>query len=401
MLHHPVRTPFQDGTGPKPTLAMKKTPLFIPIAASLLAGLSFAQQPDGPNPARGGAPPSADQPEPPGPKGTGPRGAGPRAHRPFAEQMKQRLQGARPLEKMSEAERGRLRRAMEQVWNADQVKAARDSAWEAAKNYREALRNAVLAADPEVRPLLERILVNGGPENFGPGGPNQQPPPGLRREGIGPRMPQPGTPGPGGGPPPLGEAPAADGPPPQGPPDMNEPRPAAGRAPGNENVRPGKHRPDGPPRNGGDPDAGQPPAGKAGENRRADDGGPRAGMHLPAEVLEKLTEEQRKQFREAMQTINQLPAIVEARKAAQAAEGDGKREAARKVRELVKETMDREFPELAKALAEIRGAGSGEKPQRPRPDRSGKEPSAAPPHEGAPQGPPPPDAPGDPPPPPQ
>lgn len=350
----------------------------------MFACLAMAQQPETPVPnAVPPLPPPGGPPQGPpqgpgqpnipnrsalGPGQAGPRGEGQRPFRPFVEQVKQRLQGAKPLENMSEEERGRIRRAMEQVWNSEEVKAARDGAWEAAKKYREALRAAVLKADPEVRPLLERILID-GPDNLPRPEGNQRFAPG-RGQGPGQGQLQPQGNFRPGGPRPEGEPGPGNGP--QGPPQGLRPE----GAPLQPNQLPPV--PESGPKN--------PPGERRAEGPQGPGGG-RPGMLTPEE-LAKLTEAQRNELREAMDKINSSPEVADARKAAESAPDENRREALRKLREIVRDKMIKEHPELAKAIAAVknaagpRGEGEGRTQRRPQ----AEEPPVPPAREGFPPG---------------
>ena len=69
----------------------------------------------------------------------------------------------------------------------------------------------------------------------------------------------------------------------------------------------------------------------------------------------KLTEDQRAQLRTAVEKITQMPAVKELRESMEKADGEGKREVFRKLREKVVEVLRTEYPDLGKALREIRG----------------------------------------------
>jgi hypothetical protein len=314
--------------------------------ALLCTSFSLAQTPP-PNPP--GPPPAQPQPFPPNgqPLGApnGPdSGPGGRSGRPFVDMMRQRYDGkGGGMDQLNEEDRKRLRSVMEKVWSKDEVKTARDAAADAAKKYRDVMHEAAIKEDPSLAPLLEKIKANmervpmGGPG--GPGGP-----------GFSPGQPsQPGQPGQPGQPNPDR---------PKGPP--NGPGPGAGPGPGPE-----------------DPSARSSGRGEAGRG----EGTMRLFGLEPAE-LQKLPEDQRGRLREAFEKIMQNPEVKAAREAAEKADGEGKREAFRKMRDVVKTVAEKEFPELAKIVERLRSqAGSQTSPGRT--GREGRppqeEPAPAPP----------------------
>lgn len=89
-------------------------------------------------------------------------------------------------------------------------------------------------------------------------------------------------------------------------------------------------------------------------------GRPRPGDFLPRalglgpEQMGQMTEDQRGQFRQAMEKISQLPAIIAARQALESGPPEGRREAFQKFRMTLREALEKEIPELAKVLAALR-----------------------------------------------
>ncbi len=299
---------------------MKKPFLLLFATGSLLSAHLFAQAPPGgppqpppvlpPQPQPGlppqpGAPLQPGGPQPPLPPLPGNNGQ--RPNRPFVEQMKRHFQGQAPLKEMSQEERQRLRKAMEAVWTAPEVKSARDEAWEATKKYRDALRAAVLLADPEIRPLLERLLVNNDPLKPPFAGQTQNPQ--LPGEQNQPRGPRPQGQGPQGGVP---------------------QRPTPGEVPNDPNAR--------------------------------GEGQPKLPLLEPREA-QRLTEEQRSHLRELHDQIAQRKDVQDARRALNEAPIDGKREAFQRLRRVAFAALKEAAPELAKALETLRaeaGGASGE-----------------------------------------
>ncbi len=259
------------------------------------------------------------QPPPPPPDAPGP------ADRPFADMAKRWMDGrGGPLEQLNDTERQRLRGAMEKIWNEPAVKAARDSAAESARAYRDAMHSAALLADPSLAPVLEKM------------------------KGAMDRLPMPG---PGGGP--------------------FQPGRPQGRPGGQPNAQP-QGPPNGPPQgppNG--PDAG--PAGGAGLRFLGLD---------PAE-LAKLPEAQRDQLRKAFEKISQAPDVKAARESMEQTPPEGKREAGRKLRDTIRANMEKEFPDLGPLLQSLRATarpeGNGPRPGGPNPPAPTPPPTGAPP----------------------
>lgn len=65
------------------------------------------------------------------------------------------------LDKLSQSDQKQLRRALRQVWSDQKVEEARDAYRNAGQRYQQALYEAMLAQDNNVRPFLER-LINAG-----------------------------------------------------------------------------------------------------------------------------------------------------------------------------------------------------------------------------------------------
>ena len=281
-----------------------------PALALLCTGFSLAQSPP-PNP------PDA----PPRPEGAPP--AGEPGKRPFVDMMRQRFNGKDGkdgkggMDQLGEEDRKRLRAVMEKVWNDPEVKTARDGAADAAKKYRDVMHEAALKADPSLAPILEKIKANmermpmGGGPGFPSGQPGQQPN-------------QPGQPGPGAGP--------------QGPPN-------------GPNAGPGG--------NGGNGGPGGPGAGEPGNQRQGFRGDAARPFGIDPAEFQKLPEEQRGRLREAFEKIMQNPEVKAAREATEKAEGEGKRDAFRKMRDAIKTVAEKEYPELAKLVEGLRGQGNG------------------------------------------
>lgn len=228
-------------------------------------------------------------PQPP----QGPPPGEPRPERPFAEMLKRRIDNKGPLDKMSEEERKRIREVMGKIWNSDKVKAARDQASTAARQYRDALHAAALEADPSIKPLLDKMIDK------------------------------------------MGENP-------------------------------------------------QPFPGSPGEPRREGPGNFGRLFGIDQADLGRMTDEQRARLREAFEKISSLPALHEARDAMENAKGEGKREAGRRMRKIVQDALEKNFPELARIVNEMRSRrGPGGEDDAPPPP---------PPAPGTP--PPPPNAPG-------
>lgn len=258
---------------------------------------------DGPGPRNG--PDRGPGPRPGGDKGPGGEGKGDRPFRPFAE-MRNRFEGAGGMDQLNDEDRRRIRAAMEAVWNSDSVKAARDSAAESAKKYRDALHDAAIEKDPSIKPLLDKIASKMEKIPFG-------------GEGRG-----------------LGE---------RGPND----RGPEGRGPGSDDRKP---QAGGPPNEG--ERRGQRPEGRM-------DGGPRIPGLDPQEIA-KLPEDLRRQLPQVVEKIMGSPEVKEAREKLEAATGEEKREQFAKMRGAVKALVEKEFPELAKAIGEIRSKGGNPPP---------------------------------------
>ena len=120
------------------------------------------------------------------------------------------------------------------------------------------------------------------------------------------------------------------------------------------------------------------------EEARGEGGGPGRLFGVDPEGMGKLTDEQRGQLRQAFERISSMPLLNEARAAVESANGEGKREAVRKMRRVVREALEKEFPELAKRLNEM----------RPKRGPGGEEEAPPPPPGPGDQAPPPPNAPG-------
>jgi hypothetical protein len=302
----------------------------------LCTSFSLAQTPP-PTPA--GPPPTQPSRFPQnGPPAGAPNGpdkdAGDRSGRPFVDMMRQRFESkGGGMDQLNEEDRKRLRTVMEKVWNKDEVKSARDAAADAAKKYRDVMHEAAIKEDPSLAPLLEKIKANMERMPMGgPGGP-----------GFSPSQPgQPRQPNPGG--------------PPQGPPN----------GPGGPGAGPAGGGP------GAVPEAPSPRQAGRGEGTRGGEGGRGEGsmklFGLESSELQKLPEDQRGRLREAFEKIMQHPEVKAAREAAEQAEGEGKREAFRKMRDVVKTVAEKEYPELAKIVERLRSqAGPGREGREGRP----------------------------------
>lgn len=72
------------------------------------------------------------------------------------------------LRQLPEAQRQQVMRALKKIWEDEDVRAAREQLHGATENYKRTIQAAVSEADPElaenVRPLLKRLLREGGPE---------------------------------------------------------------------------------------------------------------------------------------------------------------------------------------------------------------------------------------------
>jgi hypothetical protein len=288
--------------------------------------------------------------------------------------LKRRLDGNGPLDQLGEEDRKRIRAAIEKVWNNDAVKSARDGAADAAKKYRDVLHDAAAEADPSIKPLLDKIAATMAKQPMG-----QVP---FQPNALGERKPD----GQGQGRPDGQSRPEGrmrpDGQRPEGQPNNRPDGPPRGEGRGRPDGQPrgeGQPRPDGQfqpqpqpqPRPEGQPpqprgDGAQPkPEGSSDQAR-----GPRGEGFQPMRLFgfgpedaAKLTEDQRAQLRTAVEKITQLPAVKELRESLEKADGEGKREVFRKLREKVGEIMRAEYPDLGKALRELRGP-EGDAPQR-------------------------------------
>ena len=396
----PFEQLFANQHSPTPT--MKRALILSMLAASF----GFAQNPPPPppnppfppnGPGAPGGPPNGPNGRPErGPEGNGPNGQGP--VRPFAEMLKRRLDGNGPLDQLGEEDRKRIRAAIEKVWNNDAVKSARDGAADAAKKYRDVLHDAAAEADPSIKPLLDKIAATMAKQPMGQG-PFQPNTLGERKpdgQGLSPGRPD-GQPRP--------EGRMRDGQRPEGQPNNRPDGPPRGEGRGRPDGQP---RPDGPPRDGqprGDgqprPDGqfqprpeGQPPQppqprGEGGQPKPEGNGngdqarGQRGEGFQPMRLFgfgpedaAKLTEDQRAQLRTAVEKITQMPAVKELREAMEKADGEGKRDVFRKLREKVVEVLRTEYPDLGKALRDLRGPDKAP-PQR-EPGRGEGRPDAPP-----------------------
>ena len=123
--------------------------------------------------------------------------------------------------------------------------------------------------------------------------------------------------------------------------------------------------------------------GSPGEPRREGPGNFGKLFGIDAGDLGKMTDDQRSKLREAFEKISALPALHEARAAMENAKGEGRREAVRKMRKVVQDALEKDFPEIARIVNEFRSKrGNGGEEDAP---------PAPPPGPGAP---PPPNAPG-------
>lgn len=90
-------------------------------------------------------------------------------------------------------------------------------------------------------------------------------------------------------------------------------------------------------------------------------------LGVPPERMGQLSEDQRGQLRQAMEKISQLPALSAARQALESAAPEGRREAFQNLRKALREALEKEAPELAKALAALRKDDEdGARPDGPR-----------------------------------
>ena len=102
--------------------------------------------------------------------------------------------------------------------------------------------------------------------------------------------------------------------------------------------------------------------GSPGEPRREGPGNFGKLFGIDAGDLGKMTDDQRSKLREAFERISALPALHEARSAMENAKGEGKREAVRKMRKVVQEALEKDFPEIARIVNEFRSKrGNGGK----------------------------------------
>ena len=117
--------------------------------------------------------------------------------------------------------------------------------------------------------------------------------------------------------------------------------------------------------------------GSPGEPRREGPGNFGKLFGIDPGELGKMTDDQRSKLREAFEKISALPALHEARAAMENAKGEGKREANRKMRKVVQEALEKDFPEIARIVNEFRsrrGNGGDEDAPPPPPPSSGAPP---------------------------
>ncbi len=155
------------------------------------SGPGAAGRPGGFRPmARPGQPQFQDQGQgQPGMRGPGP---GPQPPSPSGGKIQRgQARGVDPLEGLSEEERQRVRSVMGRIWQREDVKAARDRVAEAGKQLRTAVREAALAEDSSLAPIIEKMRIPGLPDMLGasPEHGHQPPPQPSRppaREGAAP-----------------------------------------------------------------------------------------------------------------------------------------------------------------------------------------------------------------------
>lgn len=142
--------------------AMKRRLLILSMTA--FASWAGAQQDGEPGAAGvglgigGNPPPSGERPRNPEDRGRGPRPPGERDRRFEGENGPMRGgRGGDMFRRLTEEERKRVREAFEKVWIRPEVEAAKGRLREANDEYRKAIDAALLAVDPEVVKILNRV----------------------------------------------------------------------------------------------------------------------------------------------------------------------------------------------------------------------------------------------------
>ena len=77
---------------------------------------------------------------------------------------------------LSDKERAKVREALQKVWSDPEVIAARHNLQKASEEYRETMRNALNNVDPEIQPILQKMMMS----PRGPGGSGHGNGPGSR-----------------------------------------------------------------------------------------------------------------------------------------------------------------------------------------------------------------------------
>jgi hypothetical protein len=115
----------------------------------------------------------------------------PRGKALLAEKAKREQAIREMLQRLPPEKRQQALAALRQIWDDQDVKAAREQLKLAAETYKRTMRQAIDETDPEVRetvrPLLERLMKDGGsPAQWGPGPrrPGDGPPRFLRMLGL-------------------------------------------------------------------------------------------------------------------------------------------------------------------------------------------------------------------------
>ncbi|HYF34384.1 MAG TPA: hypothetical protein VD994_03760 [Prosthecobacter sp.] len=135
------------------------------VVSSLLAGPAFAAQAENaPPPPAGSERPSPPPAEGPyrGDKGKGEWRGGPGGMSGFSRPPGSRHDG---FDQLPEAEKRRVREALDKVWVRPEVIQARDRAMKANEDFRDAIRVALQSIDPEAVKIMDRVRP---PDHFDP-----------------------------------------------------------------------------------------------------------------------------------------------------------------------------------------------------------------------------------------
>ena len=100
------------------------------------------------------------------PKGPGPKGQKDSDRRPDGNWPRRDSHGS-GFKNLSEEERTKVREALQKVWSDPEVVAARHELQQASESYRETMRNALKNVDPEIQPILQKMMMT--PRGHGPG----------------------------------------------------------------------------------------------------------------------------------------------------------------------------------------------------------------------------------------